>query len=81
MIISEFLLQLILTRMCNIPVYSNYLSLYTLPTFVQNSNVGQEFSDGNYQGILLGDSGYPLHPWIMTPFLHPANNAERAFNR
>nr|XP_054771454.1 putative nuclease HARBI1 [Lytechinus pictus] len=48
---------------------------------LQNSIVGHEFIRGNLHGILLGDSGYALQPWIMTPFLNPTNRAERAFNR
>lgn len=32
-------------------------------------------------GHLLGDSGYPLKPFLMTPFLNPSNNAENKYNK
>lgn len=35
-------------------------------------------SDGGAR--LLGDSGYRLSPWFVTPFKAPANEAERNFN-
>ena len=31
-------------------------------------------------GIILGDSAYPLLPWLMTPFSMPNNAAEEGFN-
>ena len=32
-------------------------------------------------GILLGDSGYALKPYLMTPYHEPTTAQERAFNR
>nr|XP_054756868.1 putative nuclease HARBI1 [Lytechinus pictus] len=48
---------------------------------LRNSAIGQRFDDGELQGILLGDAGYRLEPWLMTPVREPHNNAERAYNR
>lgn len=30
---------------------------------------------------LLGDSGYAVTPWMLTPFQNPATNIERYFNK
>lgn len=35
----------------------------------------------NTEGHLLGDSGYPLRRWLMTPFLRPRNHEEEHYNR
>ena len=48
---------------------------------LQRSNIGQSFAAGDLQGILIGDSGYPLRPWLMTPILHPATAPEEDYNR
>ncbi|XP_041469638.1 putative nuclease HARBI1 [Lytechinus variegatus] len=48
---------------------------------LRNSAIGQRFANGELQGILLGDSGYRLERWLMTPVRDPHTEAERRYNR
>ncbi|XP_071500727.1 putative nuclease HARBI1 [Diadema antillarum] len=48
---------------------------------LQNSVLGRCFEGLKLHGLLLGDSGYALRPWIMTPVLNPTTPAENAYNR
>jgi AAA+ ATPase superfamily predicted ATPase len=47
----------------------------------RNSEIRKQFSRRNNNADLLGDSGYGLEPWLMTPFRNPANDEQQAFNR
>ena len=46
-----------------------------------NSLLRQNFEDGRYNGILLGDNGYGCKRYLMTPFLVPQNDGEKRYNR
>ena len=47
----------------------------------QNCSLKQQFVRGDYgDNYLLGDSGYPLRPFLVVPFLQPTTPQERAFN-
>ena len=48
---------------------------------LRHSAIAQEFEDGRKLGILIGDSGYPLKPWLMTPIAEPRTPAELSYNR
>ena len=48
------------------------------------SQICQQLEDNHNnleQGILLGDSGYALKPYLMTPYYEPATANQRAYNR
>ncbi|XP_060083823.1 putative nuclease HARBI1 [Ylistrum balloti] len=46
-----------------------------------NSGVCNAFETGQiHNGYLLGDSGYGLRPWLLTPKLAPASPADRRYN-
>lgn len=47
---------------------------------LRRSNIFEKFDSGEYRGILLGDSAYPLKKWLMTPYLNPSTQAEEKFN-
>ena len=47
----------------------------------QRSRLGRRFQAGTFKGTLLGDSGYPLHSWLLTPVQNPHTPAEQAYNR
>lgn len=47
-----------------------------------NSAVCQVAEEGGFRDSwLLGDSGYPLRPYLLTPVQHPATNSEEQFNQ
>ncbi|XP_041461458.1 putative nuclease HARBI1 [Lytechinus variegatus] len=47
----------------------------------ETSNVLNDFRMGRMPpGWLLGDSGYPTQPWLMTPLTNPQSPAEQRFN-
>ncbi|XP_065172094.1 putative nuclease HARBI1 [Atheta coriaria] len=40
----------------------------------------RQFEGGVQRTYLIGDSGYPLEPWLFTPFHNPQNPNEVRFN-
>ena len=48
---------------------------------LRRSNIYQSFERGAFaNAILLGDSGYPLKTWLMTPLLQETSRVERRYN-
>jgi nuclease HARBI1 len=47
---------------------------------LKNSELYRNFENGQYTGIVLGDSGYPCRPWLLTPYLNPQTEVEKLFN-
>lgn len=46
----------------------------------KSSSLFARLSSGNLQGILLGDNGYGLYPFLLTPYLRPNNDVQENFN-
>ncbi|KAK0148591.1 putative nuclease HARBI1 [Merluccius polli] len=44
------------------------------------SRLFQKLQQTTPDGILLGDSGYPLLPWLMTPFATVTNDSQQRYN-
>uniref|UniRef100_A0A915IH54 DDE Tnp4 domain-containing protein n=1 Tax=Romanomermis culicivorax TaxID=13658 RepID=A0A915IH54_ROMCU len=44
------------------------------------SNLYQQFENHEFDGLLLGDSGYPCRPWLMNSLPDPESNTENRFN-
>lgn len=42
-------------------------------------NLANEIGD-EWQHFLLGDTGYPLQPWLLKPYDNPSTQAEKEFN-
>ncbi|ROT82609.1 putative nuclease HARBI1 [Penaeus vannamei] len=45
-----------------------------------NSDLCRKLEQGQYVGHLLGDSAYPLRPYLMTPVANPTREAELKYN-
>ncbi len=47
---------------------------------LRNSELFATFERGDLKGIVLGDSGYPVKCWLMTPLAESQTPAERRYN-
>jgi hypothetical protein len=46
----------------------------------RNSSLFHRLATGALNGILLGDNGYAIFPFLLTPFLRPNNDIQGLFN-
>lgn len=47
----------------------------------KNSDIYQTMSSSSYPCLLLGDEGYGITPFLMTPFSNPTNEEQKKFNK
>lgn len=45
----------------------------------QNSRVYMRYREGRLDGMLVGDGGYPLLPFLLTPINNPVTDEEIRF--
>ncbi len=48
---------------------------------LRESEIGRQFARQEHRGVLIGDSGYSSKNWLMIPYLNPANDPQRRYNR
>ena len=49
---------------------------------MRQSKIYEQFENStNQNAVLLGDSGYPLKSWLMTPIADPRTPAEEKYNQ
>lgn len=50
-------------------------------TILNNSVIKQRFENGEFgDSVLVGDSGYAIHKFLITPLLNPTTEPEQVFN-
>ena len=48
---------------------------------LRQSTVWRHMEESQFHGFVLGESAYPLRPWLMTPLLHPTTVNEHRENK
>ena len=47
----------------------------------ENSRIKQRLMDSQLDGIIIGDAGYPLLPYLLTPLSNPTPGAQSRYNK
>ncbi|XP_066454588.1 transcription termination factor 4, mitochondrial isoform X1 [Eleutherodactylus coqui] len=47
---------------------------------LKQSGIQERFEEGEFSGWLLGDAGYGVKPWLLTPFDNPLTESEVHYN-
>ena len=63
-----------------INVYANWPGSAHDSFILQQSRLFDDFEDRKYNGYILGDSGYPSRPWLLTPIGTPRTDKQRRYN-
>ncbi|KAF9410994.1 hypothetical protein HW555_010126 [Spodoptera exigua] len=61
--------------------HSNKMAWQCDSRIFRECRLKQRFEAGAFSGILLGDSGYPCTPYLLTPLLNPTTPQEERYNR
>ncbi|XP_053482512.1 putative nuclease HARBI1 [Ictalurus furcatus] len=61
-------------------VYANYPGSSHDSFILANSVIPTVFQRGSLDGWLIGDDGYPLKPWLLTPYVTPTTRKQHVFN-
>ncbi len=63
-------------------MYANFPGSAHDSFILANSSIPTVFQgDPPLDGWLLGDNGYPLKTWLITPYITPTTRRQRVFNR
>ena len=58
-----------------------YYLIQIIMRIFMDSNINSMYEDGRTRGLLLGDTGYPCLPYLMTTIIaRPATDNERHYN-
>ena len=48
---------------------------------LRQTQIWTMFENGQLDGKILGDSAYPCHTWLLTPFIQPQSRSQMRYNR
>lgn len=68
--------------MCFIDVVARWPGSTHDSFVLRNSSIFDRFEAGEFgNNVLIGDNGYPLKSWLMTPISSPRSEKEQKYNQ